>query len=91
MYKYKAHVPVEEYGYIEAEAETLEQIVNEYRDIKKATLKTGGMNIKAFSDFRKKVLTGEQIEPEEYESLSAIQKSWYNDTKNTLRALGAEE
>ena len=83
--KYTAHVPVEQYGFIEVEADSAEDVITEYRSIKRRYEGGAGIGVKALA----KVLaeyckTGSIVNGHEYE-FSAAEASLVNEVKKLLR------
>lgn len=86
--KYTLHVPVQEYGFIEAEVEgTVEDAAKEYRAIRKAYILDSGKSEKEYREIYDAVAQGEAIngDPGMLSELSIAQKYSINDIKKYIK------
>lgn len=87
MPKYKAHVPVEQYGFIEVESQNLDEVVDEYNRLKTVFEAKDGLNQLDWARVRNKYITTGEIDVEVFEQLSRFQRSIINEVKKTFKSL----
>jgi len=64
---YKAHIPTEEYGFVEIETNNLQDLYNEYADVKAHFSDKVGLNTQKWAQVRDKYITLGEISPEDHE------------------------
>lgn len=84
--KFKAHVPTEEYGFIEVEADTFDEVMDGYRKTKIEFSDQEGLNQNEWARVRNHLYHQGVIEPEDYERLSKIQRHVINQMKLASRS-----
>jgi len=73
--KYKIHVPVEQFGFIEADVDgTAEEVCASYRELSKAYQGSSGLEPKLFNGVLDKYLVEEIMDSEEYVAMSPAQQ-----------------
>lgn len=86
MSRYKIHVPVEQYGFLEAEFDTLVEAKIAYDEAKKswAGEPITGMSTLEFSKFCQNFLINNTYTNEDLDKLSPVQQYWLKITSNAL-------
>jgi len=86
--RYKAHVPVEQYGFIEIIGEDRDDIIGEYLSVKQAFSEDAGLSTVEWTKLRNSYLKTGTIsgDPGDLEKLSKAQRYWVNETKNAFKA-----
>lgn len=91
--KYKLHVPVEQFGFVEAEleSETLDEAKLVYDAIKREWDGAEGLSEKEMNAFVDGMLVGEPNHIEQWERMSPIQKFCAQIIKRSLKRLESRE
>lgn len=88
--KYKAHIPTEQYGFMEVEADDLQEIVAEYARVQKAIGSHEGLNAKDWAQLRNRCFTNKEITMDDWETVQekgdADQKKFINELKLAIKA-----
>jgi len=84
--KYTAHVPVEQYGFVEVEADSLLEVTQAYNDTKKMFLSGAGALQKEFNDwFDTYRLTGKAGSADVWASMTKEQQYAINELKKSFK------
>jgi len=87
--KYTIQYPTEQYGYIKAESESRDEIVNEYNELKSIFEDKEGLNQNEWAKFRKEFLMseGKDQDIETHEKLNKSQRWWCHQTELAIKSL----
>jgi Fic family protein len=92
--KYKIHVPVEQYGFVEIETEveiTPEDLKLAYDEVKQSFTTNGtGVDAKTFNEAIDRYLTDGTGETETYVRMSREQQSVFQEIKKSLKRIEAK-
>jgi len=86
----KVHIPTMEYGFIEAEYETLEEALAAQDNVQNMVKEKNGLPVREWTQVRKTMLNTGEFDPNLSESLSKAQRYWVNQTKLALRDIKKE-
>lgn len=89
--KYTGHVAIGQYEFIEVEGESLEEVSEACRAIKREWGGADGLPDKEFNAFLDRQLTGEDNHIEEYEKCSDMQKVIIQAIKRALKRIEAKQ
>ena len=89
--KFKIHVPTTDYGFIEAEYDTIEEALAEHDRIINIIKEKDGLSVSEWKRVRMTMLKTAEFDPNLLESLSKAQRFWINESKKTLRDIKREE
>lgn len=83
--KYKAHIPTEQYGFIEVEGDDRDEVVQEYFHIAGIFKDREGHNTREWARVRRDYLNEGKIEIEDLEKCNKSQRFFINEVKKHLR------
>ena len=87
--KYKAHIPTEEYGFLEIEGDNFEEVWTEY-DRVTAIRDKDGWNQLDWAKIRDRYLATGEITPEDTEGCNRWQRLVINEIKKGIRRINKE-
>jgi hypothetical protein len=88
MAKYLAHVPVEQYGFIEVQDETVEDVITAYKAVQEAWKGGTGLPAREFCTFMDTYLsTGKPGSIDDWAVMDEKQKFVINEVKKCLKRI----
>ena len=83
--KYTAHIPSEQYGFIEIEGENRDDVIQEYFAIKSIFEDREGHNQNEWAKIRRNFLNTGELSVEDFENCNKAQRYFINEVKKYNR------
>lgn len=85
--KFKAHVPVEQFGFIEAETDSVDEVIGVYRDIQVMFSPGKGLPHKQWCVWLDGYLNGKPGSVDEWSQMDATQKATIQEIKKAFKRI----
>lgn len=89
MSKYEAHIPTEQYGFVTVQAETVEEVREEYNKVKVAfdISANGGLDAKAWRNALDRYLKDQGMDSETYLAMNKLQQHVIQELKKAFKRI----